>query len=68
VRQLGGAFGVAVLGAVFAATGSYATPATFSHGFVTAFGAAAGLAVAGAAAGTILPDKARSCTFSLAPE
>jgi EmrB/QacA subfamily drug resistance transporter len=55
MRQLGGAFGVAVLGAAFAATGSYATPAAFSHGFVTAFGAAAGFALAGAAAGTILP-------------
>ncbi|MBO0773676.1 MAG: MFS transporter [Actinobacteria bacterium] len=56
-RQLGGAFGVAVLGAAFAATGSYATPGAFSHGFVTAFGVAAGLAVAGTAAGTILPGR-----------
>ena len=55
MRQLGGAFGVAVLGAAFAATGSYATPAAFSHGFVAAFGVAAGIALAGAAAGTILP-------------
>ena len=31
MRQLGGAFGVAVLGAAFAATGGYATPAAFSH-------------------------------------
>jgi hypothetical protein len=55
MRQLGGAFGVAILGAGFAATGSYASPAAFSRGFSTAFGAAAGLALVGAAAGTILP-------------
>jgi EmrB/QacA subfamily drug resistance transporter len=59
MRQLGGAFGVAILGAAFAATGSYATPSTFSQGFVTAFGAAAGLALAGAVAGTILPTLRR---------
>jgi EmrB/QacA subfamily drug resistance transporter len=55
MRQLGGAFGVAILGAVFAATGSYASPAAFSRGFTTAFGAAAGLALVGAAAGAVLP-------------
>ena len=55
MRQLGGAFGVAIVGAAFAATGSYASPAAFSRGFTTAFGVAAGLALAGAAAGTILP-------------
>jgi predicted MFS family arabinose efflux permease len=59
MRQLGGAFGVAILGAAFAATGSYATPSTFSQGFVAAFGAAAGLALAGAVAGTILPTLRR---------
>jgi MFS family permease len=57
MRQLGGAFGIAVLGAAFAATGSYATPAAFSHGFATAFFAAAGFALAGAAAGTLLPGR-----------
>jgi MFS family permease len=55
MRQLGGAFGVAIVGAAFAATGSYASPGAFSRGFTTAFAVAAGLAVASAAAGTILP-------------
>jgi EmrB/QacA subfamily drug resistance transporter len=55
MRQLGGAFGVAIVGAAFAATGSYASPDAFSHGFTTALGVAAGLALAGAAAGVILP-------------
>jgi EmrB/QacA subfamily drug resistance transporter len=54
MRQLGGAFGVAVLGAVFAATGGYATPAAFTRGFTTAFAVSAGLALAGAAVGTVL--------------
>jgi MFS family permease len=58
MRQLGGAFGVALLGAAFAATGGYATPAAFSHGFTTAFAVAAGLALAGTAAGTMLPRRA----------
>jgi Na+/glutamate symporter len=54
MRQLGGAFGVAVLGAALAMTGGYATPAAFSHGFTTAFAVAAGLALTAAAVGTIL--------------
>jgi EmrB/QacA subfamily drug resistance transporter len=54
MRQLGGAFGVAILGAVFAATGGYASPAAFSDGFSAAFGAAAGVALAAAAAGLVL--------------
>jgi predicted MFS family arabinose efflux permease len=57
MRQLGGALGVAVLGAVFAANGSYASPADFSHGFTTAYEAAAVLALVGAAAGFILPGR-----------
>ena len=57
MRQLGGAFGVAVLGAVFAVTGSYSTPAAFSHGFTAAFAVAAGLALAGTAAGTALTGR-----------
>jgi EmrB/QacA subfamily drug resistance transporter len=57
MRQLGAAFGVAVLGAAFAATGSYASPSAFSSGFVTASAVAAGLALAGAAVGLILPRR-----------
>jgi MFS family permease len=57
VRQLGGAFGVAILAAAFAAFGSYASPATFSDGFSAAFGVAAGIALAGAIAGIVLPGR-----------
>jgi EmrB/QacA subfamily drug resistance transporter len=55
MRQLGGAFGVAIAGAAFAATGSYTTPVAFSRGFAAAYGVAAGLALVGAATGTVLP-------------
>jgi hypothetical protein len=57
MRQLGGAFGVAILAAVFAAAGSYSSAAAFSAGFAPATAAAAGLALAGALAGLALPGR-----------
>jgi EmrB/QacA subfamily drug resistance transporter len=57
MRQLGGAFGVAILAAVFAANGAYASAAAFSHGFAPAMGAASGLALTGLIAGLILPGQ-----------
>jgi sugar phosphate permease len=57
MRQLGGAFGVAVLAAAFAATGNYATPTAFTNGFTTAFGLAAGIALAGAIIAAMLPAR-----------
>jgi EmrB/QacA subfamily drug resistance transporter len=57
MRQLGGAFGVAILAAVFAAAGSYASPAAFSDGFAPAMVAGAGLALAGALAALALPSR-----------
>jgi EmrB/QacA subfamily drug resistance transporter len=57
MRQLGGAFGVAVLAATFAATGSFTSPTAFTNGFVTAFGLAAGIALAGAIAAALLPSR-----------
>jgi hypothetical protein len=67
MRQLGGAFGVAVIGAAFAVTGSYATPAAFTRGFTTAFAVAAGLALAGAAAGTILRGRGNGASATASP-
>jgi EmrB/QacA subfamily drug resistance transporter len=55
VQELGGAFGVAMLVAVFSAAGGYASAAAFSDGFVPAVGACAALALAGAIAGGMLP-------------
>jgi EmrB/QacA subfamily drug resistance transporter len=57
IRQLGGAFGVAMLAAAFAAAGGYASPAAFSAGFGAALGIAAGLSLAGAIAGGVLPGR-----------
>jgi hypothetical protein len=60
MRQLGGAFGVAIGVAVFAAAGSYASPRSFSDGFVPAMGVAAGLALAGFVAALVLPRRRRA--------
>jgi EmrB/QacA subfamily drug resistance transporter len=58
-RQLGGVFGVAILAAVFSAGGSYASPDAFRDGVAPALGVAAGLAVLGAIAGSIVPAKVK---------
>ena len=60
MRQLGGAFGVAILVAVFAAAGSYGSAQAFNDGFVPAIGVAAALALAGAIAAWLLPRRARA--------
>jgi MFS family permease len=59
MRQLGGAFGVSVLVAVFAGAGSYASPQAFSHGFVAATLACAGISLIGALAGAAVPAARR---------
>jgi MFS family permease len=53
-RQLGAAFGLAIVVAVFAGSGSYATPDSFSAGFGPAIGVSAALSLAGAIAGLAL--------------
>jgi EmrB/QacA subfamily drug resistance transporter len=57
MRELGGVFGIALSVAVFAGAGSYASPASFADGFVSAVGVAAGLSLLGALAGTALPNR-----------
>jgi EmrB/QacA subfamily drug resistance transporter len=57
MRELGGVFGIAVVVAVFASAGSYASPASFVDGFGPAIGVAAGLAFAGAIASLALPGR-----------
>ncbi len=49
-RQLGGAFGIAILAAVFAARGGYASAGDFRAGVGPAFGVGAGLSALGAIA------------------
>jgi EmrB/QacA subfamily drug resistance transporter len=55
LRQLGGAFGVAILATVFAGAGSYASADAFSNGFVAATAASAAIALVGATAAVVLP-------------
>jgi EmrB/QacA subfamily drug resistance transporter len=60
IRELGGVFGIAVLGAVFSAHGGYASGASFVAGLTPAiWGGAAGVAVATAAA-FLLPRMRRA--------
>jgi hypothetical protein len=62
VRQLGGAFGIAITTAVFTTRGGLGSATTFSHGFTAAIATAAGLALAGAIIGLLLPRKAAHTT------
>jgi EmrB/QacA subfamily drug resistance transporter len=66
MRELGGVFGIALVVAVFAGAGSYASPASFVDGFRPAIGVAAGLAFAGALASLALPSRRRSERVALA--
>jgi EmrB/QacA subfamily drug resistance transporter len=59
LRQLGGVFGVAILAATFAANGSYASPAAFSHGTAPALGVAAGMSLLAAMIGLATPGRRR---------
>ncbi len=57
LRELGWVFGIAVLVAVFAGWGGYGSPREFTDGFVAALAGAVVLALAGAAAGLLLPAR-----------
>jgi EmrB/QacA subfamily drug resistance transporter len=57
MRQLGGAFGVAVLVAGFSLAGGYASRAEFSAGFAAAAVVSAVLAAVGALAGALIPRR-----------
>jgi EmrB/QacA subfamily drug resistance transporter len=65
-RQFGGAVGVAILVAVFAAAGGYGSPHLFSSGFKPAIAVAGGLSLAGAIAGLALPPRRRPTIASAA--
>jgi MFS family permease len=68
LRFLGGAFGVAILVAAFAATGSLASPAACSVGFAAAMAVAAALSSAAAIAGLWQPAQvlAQGAAFAAA--
>src|SRR5512133_93890 len=60
LRELGGVFGVAILAAVFAHPGAYASPQVFVHGFTQALWVGAGLSAFGIVAallGSRLPRR-----------
>ena len=57
MRFLGGAFGIAILVAVFAAAGSVGSPQAFSAGFARAIEVAAALSLLGAVAGMWQPAR-----------
>jgi EmrB/QacA subfamily drug resistance transporter len=56
-RQLGGAFGIAILAAVFSARGGYTSPGAFRDGVGPALGVAAGLSVLGAVAAALMRQR-----------
>jgi EmrB/QacA subfamily drug resistance transporter len=58
VRQLGGAFGIAITTAVFTTRGGLGSAEAFSHGFGSAIATAAAMAFAGAVIGLLLPRRA----------
>ncbi|HEY2796018.1 MAG TPA: MFS transporter [Micromonosporaceae bacterium] len=60
MRQVGAAFGVAILAAVFATHGSYASAASFRLGVTPAIAVAAGMSVVGALIGVALPRRRSS--------
>jgi EmrB/QacA subfamily drug resistance transporter len=62
MRELGGVFGIAVVVAVFAATGGYGSAQAFTDGFGPAIGVSAGLALAGALTALAMPGR-RSSTL-----
>jgi MFS family permease len=66
LRQLGGTFGIAILAAVFAGSGTYASPQAFNDGFIPAMVVAAGLTVAAAIAGLWTPG-GRSAQVATVP-
>jgi EmrB/QacA subfamily drug resistance transporter len=57
MRELGGVFGIAVLVAVFAGAGSFASPQEFTDGFAPAVAVGALLSLAGALAALAVPGR-----------
>jgi EmrB/QacA subfamily drug resistance transporter len=58
LRFLGGAFGIALSGTLFAASGGFGSPQLFTAGFATALGLSAFLSLAAAIAGLLVPRRA----------
>jgi MFS family permease len=67
MRQLGGVFGIAILVAVFASAGGYASAQAFSDGFAPAIGVSSGLSLAGALVATALPRRRTAAAAGRVP-
>src|SRR5581483_8988565 len=67
MRQLGGAFGLAIVVAVFSGAGSYASPDAFTDGFVVATAVSAALSLLGALAGLAIPGRVSRPRSTLVP-
>jgi EmrB/QacA subfamily drug resistance transporter len=65
-RQLGGVFGLAIVVAVFAGSGSYVSPAAFGDGFAPALAVSAAFSLAGALTALALPRLNRAVGEDLA--
>ncbi|HEY2259530.1 MAG TPA: MFS transporter [Solirubrobacteraceae bacterium] len=57
MRQLGGVFGLAIVAAVFAGAGSYASAAAFGDGFAPAIAVSAAFSLAGAVTALAIPGR-----------
>lgn len=68
IRELGGVFGIAVLGAVFSAHGSYATGTAFVSGLAPAVWVGAAAVAVASAAALFLPGVRRAVTATPADE
>jgi EmrB/QacA subfamily drug resistance transporter len=58
LRFVGGAFGIALSGTLFAASGGFGSPELFSAGYASALGASAVLSLAAGVAGLLVPPRA----------
>jgi EmrB/QacA subfamily drug resistance transporter len=68
MRQLGGAFGIAILSAVFTAHGGFTSVAAIGHGFRAAMIVATTVSAAGALAGAALTRRRPAAPARRAPE
>src|SRR5215471_13318625 len=57
LRFLGGAFGIALSGTVFAAGGGFSSPQLFTDGYASVLGASALLSLLAALAGLLVPPR-----------
>jgi EmrB/QacA subfamily drug resistance transporter len=67
MRQLGGAFGLAILVATFAGAGDYSSAGAFSAGFTAAIAVSGVLSLAGALAALLVPAREAAPVAAVAP-